>query len=78
MRNILYSTLEKARDKAECRTCTIKGVKNLSRSDLDAIELYAETIDRTGSHNGLMTPRGGVAEVLKKFGYKIEESRMGF
>lgn len=65
----IYEILERARLKNEYRTSTIKGVKNLSRSDLDTIELYAKTIDRQGSYYGLMDPVGGVAEVLRKFGY---------
>lgn len=69
----IYETLKRARVKNEYRTSTIKGVKNLSRSDLDTIELYAETIDRQGSYSGLITPVGGVAEVLKKYGYVVEK-----
>lgn len=43
----------------------IRGVKNLSRSDLDTILLYVETGGR-----GLMKPVGYVAEVLEKAGYQ--------
>ena len=72
MKNNIYAILDKARQNNEARTVTIKGVKNLSNSDLDAIELYAQTIDQTGSYDGLMTPRGEVAEVLRKFDYVID------
>ncbi len=45
---------------------TIKGVKNLSRSDLDTIVLYAETFIKFGGNGfpGLMKPRGNVEQVL--------------
>lgn len=70
----IYQDLEKLRLKNEYRASTLKGVKNLSRSDLDMIEFYAQTIDRTGSYYGLMEPRGGVREVLIKYGYLKEEN----
>lgn len=48
---------------------TLKGVKNLSRSDLDTLLLYAEYIEKHGTYEGyLMKPRGAVAEVLEKYG----------
>lgn len=47
---------------------TLKGIKNLSRSDLDTILLYADTYDRTGSFSGLMKPLGEVARVLDAYG----------
>lgn len=47
---------------------TLKGVKNLSRSDLDTIELYADTIASQGNYNGLMKPLGSVAQVLSAYG----------
>lgn len=47
---------------------TLKGVKNLSRSDLDTIILYADTIARQGNYDGLMKPLGGVGEVLSAYG----------
>ncbi len=47
---------------------TLKGVKNLSRSDLDMILLYADTYDRTGSFSGLMKPLGEIARVLGAYG----------
>ena len=54
---------------SEYRTSTIKGVKNLSRSDLEEIVMYAEQIRDYGSINsGYMKPRGGVAQVLQKVG----------
>ena len=47
---------------------TLKGIKNLSRSDLDTILLYADTYDRMGSFSGLMKPLGEVARVLDAYG----------
>lgn len=52
---------------------TLKGVKNLSRSDLDTMELYADTICRQGNYYGLMKPLGSVATVLKAYGILEEE-----
>lgn len=47
----------------------IKGVKNLSRSDLETILLYCDTIKKHGTWEGyLMQPLGGVGEVLAKYG----------
>lgn len=47
---------------------TIKGVKNLSYSDMETFILYAETYLRYGSVDSLMRPFGGVGEVLEKYG----------
>lgn len=47
---------------------TIKGVRNLSRSDLDTLVLYADQYERQGNLDGLMPPVGGVKEVLKAYG----------
>lgn len=44
---------------------TLKGVKNLSPSDLDTLKLYAET-----GGESLMTPLGEVGRVLEKYGYR--------
>ena len=46
------------------------GVKNLSRSDMDTIILYAETYLRNGNINSLMNPRGEIELVLSKYGIK--------
>jgi hypothetical protein len=46
---------------------TIKGVKNLSMSDLDTLELYARTFAVNGSFTGLMDPRGPIKQVLDKY-----------
>lgn len=49
---------------------TVKGVRNLSMSDMDTIVLYAETYIRNGGYGftGLMKPLGGVEKVLSKYG----------
>lgn len=60
--------LIKKRFSMELRTVTIKGVRNLSRADLDAIELYA-----TSGGHGMMRPSGSVLAVLEKYGYKHPE-----
>lgn len=61
----LLKDVEKAFNKWDERSqFVLKGVRNLSVSDLDTLELYAET----GGH-GLMKPHGYVGEVLAKYGY---------
>lgn len=62
----LIATCEKAAMKYGYNTCTVRGVSNLSRSDLDSIVFYCETYIESGTLGGLMTPRGGVGSVLKK------------
>ena len=48
----------------------MKGVGNLSFSDMESIKLYAQEYLRQGNINNLMTPLGGVGEVLFKYGIK--------
>lgn len=52
---------------------TIKGVKNLSRSDLDTITLYGEAIVNYGNYNCYMKPRGSVKDVLYAYGLGEKE-----
>lgn len=51
---------------------TIKGVRNLSPSDLDTLKLYADHFINSGgvSFNGLMNPLGEVGDVLKAYNIK--------
>lgn len=42
----------------------LKGVRNLSMSDMGTLELYAKT-----GGKGLMKPIGDVGKVLEKYGY---------
>lgn len=55
----------------ERSTFTIKGVKNLSRSDLETILLYVRAFEKSGEidFGGLAYPRGYVNQVLQ--GYEI-------
>lgn len=64
-KNELLKTINEKLNKWDERSCfSIKGIKNLSRSDLDTLKLYA-------TYNGkLMRPVGGVRQVLEKFGYE--------
>ena len=55
---------EKKNETMEYNVCTIKGVKNLSRSDRDSILMYLDNIEQYGSIQGLMPPYGEVGEVL--------------
>jgi hypothetical protein len=52
---------------------TMKGVKNLSRSDMDSITMYAEAIIRNGNYNCYMAPRGEVRDVLAAYGLAEKE-----
>lgn len=62
----LIETCEREIFKSEYALFTIRGVENLSRSDVDTIMLYCEYFIKNKTIGGLMPPRGGVAEVLKK------------
>lgn len=58
------------------RSCfTIKGVKNLSRSDMDTLILYAEHYIMSGGNNfsGLMEPLGNIKEVLNKYDITVKD-----
>lgn len=48
---------------------TLKGVRNLSMSDLDTLILYDEHYNGY-EFVGLMKPRGYIAQVLSAYGYK--------
>ena len=52
----------------------IKGVGNLSRSDLDSCILYAETYMRIGGISGLITPRGDLKVILEAYGLEIVDN----
>jgi hypothetical protein len=54
--------------KNEYRTSTLKGIRNLSRSDLDILVLYAETFLCNGDTTGLMKLRGNAADVWIAYG----------
>lgn len=65
---LLTDVRKKLNSKQDARTVTLKGVKNLSVSDLETLELYAQTIIRNGRYTGiLMKPLGGVGEVMAKY-----------
>ena len=63
----LKDACNKKLDTMECRCVTIKGVKNLSRSDVETALLYAEYAE-TGRLHELMQPRGSIADLLKAYG----------
>lgn len=65
----LIRDIEKAiRNWDEESSFSLKGVKNLSRADLDVITLYAETISKYGTYDGfLMPPLGNVEKVLSEY-----------
>lgn len=66
----LMKDIEKARNEwNEYSPFRIRGVGGLSPSDLDTIELYAQT-----GGQGLMRPLGPVKDVLEKYGYEHHQS----
>ena len=68
-KKLLSDVRGKLKNREDTRTTTLKGVKNLSISDLQTLELYAETIINNGYYTGLlMKPLGYVGEVMEKYG----------
>ena len=64
---------KKFRDWNERSSFRLKGVGNLSVSDMDTLKLYAETYIRNyGSFRGLMEPRGSIAKILEAYGLAVE------
>jgi len=67
-KKLLADVRKKLNYKQDAHTVTLKGVKNLSISDLETLELYAQTIIRNGHYTGiLMKPLGEVGQVMKKY-----------
>lgn len=64
----LISDCQKNAAKNEYRCSTLKGIGNLSRSDLDTLVLYAEILQRDGDTVGLMELRGNLAQVWAAYG----------
>lgn len=62
----LIDTCEREIFKGEYGVYNIRGVENLSRSDVDTIIFYCQYYIKNKTIGGLMPPRGGVGEVLKK------------
>ena len=61
--------VERLKDKSEYRCVTFRGIKNLSRSDLDEILFRLSVYLRTGDVSGcgeFMKPYGGIADALEK------------
>lgn len=71
-KQILADTKKKIDNWNERSQFTLKGIKNLSKSDIDTIRLYATSMIQgmgTG-FNGLMDPMGDVKDVFDKYGIK--------
>lgn len=64
--NALRDLVSKKNETLEYNTCTIKGVKNISRSDRDLILMYLNDLEVYG-YCSLMV-YGGAGEVLQKAG----------
>lgn len=67
VRNLIIEINKKKNKWNERTNFTMRGIKNLSYSDLDTIILYAVTYAENGEFKGLMPPQGKIAEVLKKY-----------
>lgn len=62
----LIATCEKELFANEYGLMTIRGVENLSRSDVENIILYCNYFIENKTIGGLMPPRGVIADVLCK------------
>jgi len=69
----LINTCEKVIFSDEYAPYTIRGVEGLSRNDLDLIITYCNYYIQHKTIGGLMPPRGGVYEVLRKIDIAEEE-----
>lgn len=56
---------------SEYRAVRMKGVGNLTRSDLETVVMYARMFMR-GDYTTLMAPQGNVKELLEAFGVKTK------
>ena len=69
--NALLKDIDKNIDNWDERSCfTLKGIKNLSMSDLDMIKFYANNYAKYGNvtnYGEFMKPLGDIAEVLKAY-----------
>ena len=74
----LIDTCERAILVGEYNLFTIRGVENLSRSDLDMIIYYCNYFITNKTIGGLMPPRGGVRDVLKKIDIVEKGEGWGF
>lgn len=54
----------------------VKGIKNLTVSDLDTLELYADEMIKSGGNGfyGLSKPLGNIRQVLVKYGLLDQEN----
>jgi hypothetical protein len=66
---ILLDDIESAIRDWDERSCfTLDNVENLSKSDLDTLELYASTYVKCGSFGDLAKPMGDIRKVLVNYG----------
>jgi len=66
----IYTLRQKAQNlimNSEYRSVKLHGV-SCSRSDLEVIVMYSDTLLRNGNINGLMEPCGNVKDVFAKVG----------
>lgn len=67
------NAINKKVNSMEYGTATLKGVKNLSRADLEMVKLYAEA-SINGTMSRFMEPRGEIRDVLEKFNVPVSSS----
>ena len=72
----LISDVKKKVSQMEYNTVTFAGVRNISRSDLDSVEMYAEEFINSGGYSfgSFMEPRGEIKQILDKYGVIVETS----
>lgn len=65
----MIQTINNKLDKIEHQTSTLKGVKNLSRADLEMAQLYAHNFIRNSgaSFSPFIEPTGEIKTLLEKF-----------
>lgn len=67
------NAINKKVNSMEYGTATLKGIKNLSRADLEMIKIYAEA-SINGTMSRFMEPRGEIRDVLEKFNVPVSSS----
>jgi len=66
----IYTLRQKAQNlimNSEYRSVKLHGV-SCSRSDLEMVVFYSDTLLKNGNLNGLMEPRGNIKDVFEKVG----------
>lgn len=64
----------------EGQNMTLRGIRNLSLSDLESLELYAEAYATSGGYSfaPYQKPLGAIADVLSAYGLTVASSSLGW